>query len=74
VASIGWQGGAWDALPSLPSQPASSSRVATLVAPSGVAPQALEVDGGTMTVWQLGTGGWTLAQTVKVPVPYGSSG
>jgi hypothetical protein len=48
------------------------------VSPRGAAasgaPQALEVDGGTMTVWQLDTRGWTLAQTVRVPVPYGSSG
>ena len=76
VATIGWQADAWVALPPLSAAPAatSNSRVATLVAPTTGAAQALEVDRGTMTVWQLGTGGWTLAQTVRVPVPYGSSG
>ena len=79
VATIGWQVREWDTLPVLPPpSPAqaksSSTRVATLVAAAGGAPQALEVDGGTLTVWQLGTGGWTLAQTVRVPIPYGSSG
>jgi len=77
VATIGWQASDWDPLPSLPPSvaPASTStRVATLVAAATGAPQALEVDRGTLTVWQLGTGGWTLAQTVRVPVPYGSSG
>jgi hypothetical protein len=77
VAAIGWQASSWDTLPAL--APAGSARtgaarVATLVAAASGAPQALEVDGSTMTVWQLGTGGWALAQTVLVPVPYGSSG
>jgi len=44
------------------------------VAATSGAPQALTVDRGTMTVWQLGAGGWTSAQTVQVPIPYGSSG
>lgn len=79
VATIGWQVRNWDTLPVLPppsaaQAKASSTRVATLVAGAGGAPQALEADGGTLTVWQLGTGGWTLAQTVRVPIPYGSSG
>jgi len=76
VATIGWLGSDWDVLPALNAAPArsASSRVATLVAAPGGAPQALEVDGGTMTVWQLGTGNWTIAQTIRVPIPYGSSG
>ena len=78
VTTIGWQARGWDTLPALPppAAPAStrSTKIATLVAPAGGALQALEVDRGTLTVWQLGTGGWTLAQTVRVPVPYGSSG
>jgi len=76
VATIGWQVRDWDTLPVLAATPASTSstRVATLVAAGSSAQQALEVDRGTLTVWQLGTAGWTLAQTVRVPVPYGSSG
>ena len=76
VATIGWQARSWDALPPLSAAPGTTrnSRVATLTAAATGAPQALEVDRGTMTVWQLGSGGWTLAQTIRVPVPYGSSG
>jgi len=79
VATIGWQARDWDTLPALPppstgSGSTTSTRVATLVAPASGAPQALEVDRGTMAVWQLGSGGWQLAQTVRVPIPYGSSG
>lgn len=79
AATIGWQVRDWDTLPALPPSSAApagapASRVATLVATASGAPQALEVDRGTLTVWQLGTGGWTRVQTVQVPVPYGSSG
>jgi len=79
VATIGWQARDWDTLPALPSPSAgsgspTSTRVATLVAPASGAQQALEVDRGTMSVWQLGGSGWQLAQTVRVPIPYGSSG
>jgi hypothetical protein len=31
-------------------------------------------NGGTMTVWQVGTSGWTLVETIRVPIRYGSSG
>jgi hypothetical protein len=77
VATIGWQASDWHTQPALPSPSAAlatSTRVATLATTATGALQALEVDGATMTVWQLGTGGWTLAQSVRVPIPYGSSG
>jgi hypothetical protein len=69
-AIIGWQSSGWRALPPLP------ARTATLaVGPAGQ-PQALAVSRGTLTAWQLATGSsqWTLAQTVRVTIPYGSSG
>jgi hypothetical protein len=74
--TIGWQGGQWTALPLLPaahSAGSSSGAIATLAATAGGTPQALVVDRGTLTVWQLGSGQWALQQTVRVAVPYGSS-
>jgi hypothetical protein len=29
---------------------------------------------GTFSDWRLGAPGWTLAQTIEVTIPYGSSG
>jgi hypothetical protein len=74
--TIGWQAGRWDALPALPAaHPAASgkSELATLAATTGGVPQAFVVNGGTLTVWQLGSGHWSLLQTVRVSLPYGSS-
>jgi len=69
-ATIGWQTADWQSLPPLP------ARTATLATASGGQPEALAVHGGTLTVWELATPSavrWTLAQTVHVPIPYGSS-
>jgi len=69
-AVIGWQAANWQTLPTLP------SGTATLAIGSGGEPQALTVRNATMTAWQLpaGSSQWTLAQTVRVTIPYGSSG
>jgi hypothetical protein len=70
--TIGWQGGQWQALPALPAR-SGPGQLATLAATAGGTPQALVVDRGTLTVWQLGAGQWSLLQTVRVALPYGSS-
>jgi hypothetical protein len=69
-AIIGWQAAAWRALPPLPAS------AATLAPGPGGQPQALTVGPATMTAWQLaaGSGQWTVAQSVRVTIPYGSSG
>jgi hypothetical protein len=69
-AVIGWRAAAWQSLPKLPTD------TATLAATATGQPEALVVRGGTLTAWQLSTSGpraWTLLQTVKVTIPYGSS-
>ncbi len=70
--TIGWQAGHWDPLPRLPAR-SGAGQLATLAATASGLPQALVVDRGTLTVWQLGSGQWTLVQTVRVSLPYGSS-
>jgi hypothetical protein len=70
---IGWRAARWDTLPALPAGP-SAGQLATLAATTDGVPQALVVHRGTLTVWQLGSGRWTLQQTVRVAIPYGSSG
>jgi hypothetical protein len=72
AAIIGWQAGQWHTLPPLPAR-SGAGQIATLAATAGGAPQALVVDRGTLTVWQLGSGQWSLLQTVRVSLPYGSS-
>jgi hypothetical protein len=69
-AMIGWQAANWQTLPTLP------AGTATLAIGSGGEPQALTVSKATMTAWQLpaGSSQWTLAQAVRVTIPYGSSG
>ncbi len=69
-AIIGWQAAGWRALPPLP------ARTATLAMGPGGQPQALTASNDTMTAWQLAAGSrqWAPAQTVRVTIPYGSSG
>jgi len=70
-ATIGWHTAAWQSLPTLP------ARTATLATAPGGQAEALAVNRGTLTVWELATPSavrWTLAQTIHVPIPYGSSG
>jgi hypothetical protein len=70
--TIGWQAGRWSTLPQLPAR-SGPGQLATLATTADGVPQALVVNRGTLTVWQLGSGQWTLVQTVRVAVPYGSS-
>jgi hypothetical protein len=60
----------WQALPALP------PGTATLAPGPGRTFDALTVHRATLTVWQLSPGGtaWTHAQTINVPIQYGSSG
>ena len=60
-------GAAWHALPALPKW------TATLALGPAARVDALAADGGTFKDWQLGAAGWSLAQTVHVNIPYGSS-
>jgi hypothetical protein len=75
-ATIGWQAADWETLPTLPASTATLASAGT-----GSVPEAVSLSGrGTLSLWQLApaagaTAGahWQLAQTVKVPIPYGSS-
>ena len=69
-ATIGSQTSAWRTFPLLP------ARTATLAAGPNDQPQALAVSGTALTTWQLAVGSnrWTPTQTIRVPVPIGSSG
>lgn len=61
-------GASWRALPALPRE------TATLVlGPSGRA-DAIGAHLSTFSDWRLTASGWTLAQTINVTIPYGSSG
>ena len=66
--TIGRPGSTWQALPPVPAS------TATLAQGTGSARyDALAVAGSRLTVWQLGTGTWTKAQVISVPIQYGSS-
>jgi hypothetical protein len=71
-AVIGWRAAAWQSLPRLP------GGATTLATTAAGQPEVLAVQHGTLTAWQLGgshgPSAWTLLQTVKVTIPYGSSG
>ncbi len=68
--TIDWQPPGWRTLPRLP------AGTATLAAGPAGQPEALEVSQSTLTALLLapGSGKWALAQTMQVPIPYGSSG
>ena len=68
--TVAGAGSRWIALPALP------AGTATLASGPGGAMSALAVHGATLTVWQTSPGGasWTKAQTLTVPIQYGSSG
>jgi hypothetical protein len=66
--TVSGPGRAWRALPALP-----ASRSVALALPAGASPEALAAAGGTLTVWQLTGSRWAKAQTIKVPIQYGSS-
>jgi hypothetical protein len=46
---------------------------ATLAVEPGGQVEALAASGGTFRAWTFASGTWHLAQTIRVPVPYGSS-
>jgi hypothetical protein len=61
-------GSSWRALPRLP------AATAALALGTGGRVDALTVHAGTFADWRLGAGGgWGLAQSVPVSIPYGSS-
>ncbi len=64
------RGGSWQQLPALP------AHAAALVLGPGRQVSALAASGSILTCWHLTTHAtiWTRAQTMKIPVPYGSSG
>jgi hypothetical protein len=66
-ATLAGPGAAWHALPALP------KRAATLALGSSGQVDAITVNGAAFRDWRLGPAGWSLAQTVQVQVPYGSS-
>jgi hypothetical protein len=61
-------GAAWRTLPTLP-----PGRAVALALPPGSSPEALAATGGRLTVWRLTGSRWARAQTIKVPIQYGSS-
>jgi hypothetical protein len=62
--------GSWHPLPALP------AGTATLAPGPADQADALAVHRGTLTIWQLPSGGttWTKTQVINVPIQYGSSG
>jgi hypothetical protein len=69
AATIGGPGQQWLLLPPTP------AHTSVLASGPGNSVDALAVSGATLTVWQLDRGStiWTKAQTMSVPVQYGSS-
>jgi hypothetical protein len=63
--TISGPGGAWQALPKVPT--------GTAVLASGAPYEALAVSGATATIWQLNAAEWTKAQVIKVPLQSHSS-
>ena len=70
AATIAGPGQQWLLLPPTP------AHTSVLASGPGNALDALAVSGSTLTVWQLDRGAtlWTKAQTMTVPIQYGSSG
>jgi hypothetical protein len=69
-ATLAGPGASWRALPALPRW------TATLALGPGGRADAIAAHLGTFWDWRTGsgTGGWSLAQTIRVTIPYGSSG
>ena len=68
--TISGPGATWRRLPALP-----AGRTVTLALPASGPTGALAADAGTLTAWRLTRtpGAWVKAQTIKVPIQYGSS-
>jgi len=69
AATIGGPGKQWVLLPPVP------AHTAVLASGPGGATDALAVSGETLTVWRLAAAStvWTRAETIRVPIQYGSS-
>jgi len=65
-AVIGAPGGGWQQLPAAPTGTAA-------LALGGTGTEALAVANTLLTIWRLDGGTWTKAQTIKVPIVFGSS-
>ena len=65
-ATLAGPGKAWQTLPALP------KRASTLAL--GPQVEVVVANGQTFREYQLASGGWSLAQTLHVQIPYGSSG
>jgi hypothetical protein len=69
AATIAGPGASWRALPRVP------AATAALALGSGGRVEALAARGATFTDWQLtAAAGWRQTQTIRVTIPYGSSG
>ena len=68
--TISGPGSSWRRLPALP----GGQRV-TLALPGGGVTEALAANAGTLTVWRLAgdPGTWVKAESITVPIQYGSS-
>jgi hypothetical protein len=60
-------GAQWEPVSDMP------AGTATLAVEPGGQVEALAASGGTFRAWTFASGTWHLAQTIRVPVPYGSS-
>jgi hypothetical protein len=67
AATLAGPGGSWYALPALPRWTATLA-----LGPAGQV-DAIAARAGTFSDWRLASAGWSLAQTIHVTVPYGSS-
>jgi hypothetical protein len=67
AAVVTGQGGQWEPLSGMP------ANIATLAVEPGGQVEALAASGGTFRAWTFASGSWHLAQTIRVPIPYGSS-
>jgi hypothetical protein len=67
AAVITGQGGHWEPLSNMP------AHTATLAVEPGGQVEALSASGGTFGAWTIASGSWHIAQTIRVPIPYGSS-
>jgi hypothetical protein len=69
--TISGPGSSWRRLPALP-----TGRTVTLALPGAGQTEALAASAGTLTAWRLAgdPAAWVKAQTIKVPIQYGSSG
>ena len=68
--TISGPGSSWRRLPPLP-----GGRTVTLALPGGGVTEALAANAGTLTIWRLAgdPGSWVKAESITVPIQYGSS-